>query len=104
MRLDDVVPGPVDLVKIDVEGAEPLVLRGMTTLLATWRPAIIVELNEYWLREVSSCSSGDVLELLRSFDYDVITIESFLAGRRAAAKVASDDVLFVQDVVCLPCE
>ena len=35
----------IDLVKIDVEGFEDRVLRGMTRILSRWRPAIIVECN-----------------------------------------------------------
>lgn len=46
-RLDDVVAeqsaGPVSLVKLDVEGAEELVLRGSTRLLREDRPAVILE-------------------------------------------------------------
>jgi FkbM family methyltransferase len=43
-KLDDILPNePVDLVKIDVEGHEIGVLRGMTNILATSRPAIFFE-------------------------------------------------------------
>ena len=34
---------PVDLVKVDVEGFEDRVLRGMSAILSRWRPAIVVE-------------------------------------------------------------
>ena len=37
--------GRLDLVKIDVEGAEELVLRGMTRLLAEARPVLLIELH-----------------------------------------------------------
>ena len=36
-------PDPVDLVKIDVEGLEPQVLRGMERSLRAHHPALIVE-------------------------------------------------------------
>jgi FkbM family methyltransferase len=42
-RLDDVIDGPVDLIKIDVEMHEPAVLRGMTRILARDRPVILIE-------------------------------------------------------------
>jgi FkbM family methyltransferase len=44
-RLDDVVPAEtrIDLVKIDVEGAELGVLRGGSELLAHWRPHVVFE-------------------------------------------------------------
>jgi hypothetical protein len=41
--LDDVVEGTVDVVKIDVEGAEIEVLEGMTRLLQARPKALIVE-------------------------------------------------------------
>jgi FkbM family methyltransferase len=41
--LDDY--GPFDLVKIDVEGAEELVLRGMHRLLRESRPTLLIELH-----------------------------------------------------------
>lgn len=43
VRLDDLVDGKVDVVKIDVEGAELEVLEGMARLLAAPRIALIVE-------------------------------------------------------------
>lgn len=44
-RMDDVVPRtlPVDVVKIDVEGAELGVLRGATGLVARCRPVVVFE-------------------------------------------------------------
>ena len=39
--------GRVDLIKIDVEGAEPLVIAGAKSLLATFRPAVIFECNAH---------------------------------------------------------
>jgi FkbM family methyltransferase len=49
-RLDDVVSEPVDLVKMDVEGMEPLVLAGARRLLRRDRPVVFAEArtnNEY---------------------------------------------------------
>lgn len=41
--LDSLVDGPVDIIKIDVEGAELGVLRGASALLAASRPTIMFE-------------------------------------------------------------
>jgi len=44
-RLDDIVAAPVDLLKIDVEGAEMAVFEGAKRIIAEDRPIIIVELR-----------------------------------------------------------
>jgi len=44
----------VDLVKIDVEGAEMQVLAGMTDILARYRPKIVVELRFEFLENMGS--------------------------------------------------
>jgi len=47
-RLDDVFPPGqrLDVLKIDVEGAEHLVLRGMRRLLEEQRPALVIEVHD----------------------------------------------------------
>lgn len=45
LRLDDVVNGRVDFVKIDAEGMELSVLRGMEQLLLEHRPLVLAEAN-----------------------------------------------------------
>lgn len=63
LRLDDVVgqDGPINVVKIDVEGFEPLVLKGMTeTLARSHDAAIVVEMSyPQWSR------FGDPMTLLQ---------------------------------------
>lgn len=55
--LDEVIgDSPVDLIKIDIEGAEPIALRGARRILATQRPLILSELNPIVLAEVSRMS------------------------------------------------
>lgn len=46
VTLDDVVDGPVALIKVDVEGDELGVLRGAEGLLRTFGPALVVEAND----------------------------------------------------------
>jgi len=46
VRLDDYLPGVAPrLIKLDIEGAEPLAIAGMRNTLRAHRPAVIVELN-----------------------------------------------------------
>jgi FkbM family methyltransferase len=47
VRLDSVIDDPVSLLKIDVEGHELSVLRGAARVIATSRPALVLEANTY---------------------------------------------------------
>lgn len=62
--------GRVDIVKIDVEGAEVKVLGGARSLLSTARPILLVEANEAALKR-QGASTQALLGLLRSFGYRI---------------------------------
>ena len=51
---------PVSFMKIDVEGAEPLVMRGAERLLRNDRPVILSELHAYQLQAVAGVEAGRV--------------------------------------------
>ena len=63
----------VDLVKIDVEGAEMSVLGGMTDIIATYHPKVAIELKDNLLKNMGS-SLEAVKEL---FMRDGYTLEQF---------------------------
>jgi hypothetical protein len=68
----------VDLLKIDVEGAEPQVLKGAARLLKCQRPpTIIIEVNPASLRSAKSSPSA-VLEFLKSSGYRCTELERFI--------------------------
>ena len=70
----------VDLVKIDVEGAELQVLRGMATTLKRLRPKIIAELSPSLL-EGFSVTLDTVHEYFRDLGYSVTPLEEDCMGR-----------------------
>jgi FkbM family methyltransferase len=57
------------VVKIDVEGAELLVLRGATTLLGESSPAVILAVHPHWMPKGQSPTQ--VVELFTSFGYSL---------------------------------
>ncbi len=63
LRLDDLlgIAGPPNVVKVDVEGAEMLLLGGAREVLAKHRPV--------WLIEVTEENSFGVAEIFSSYDY-----------------------------------
>lgn len=97
IRLDDLLrhEARVDMIKIDIEGAEYLALKGAEKLLEKHRPALIAELNPVALGTVSGKSVADLLGLLVSFGYrafdfrggnpddpiDVSNVENILSQR-----------------------
>jgi len=66
VRLDDLLASnqQVDLIKMDIEGAEYLALQGMQKLIERDQPIIISEFSVDFLRYVSHVSPQDYLSLL----------------------------------------
>jgi hypothetical protein len=54
---------------MDVEGAEPRVVRGAQATLATGRPVILCELHDRQLRVVSSSSANDFIAQMAALGY-----------------------------------
>lgn len=59
-------PARIDLIKIDVEGSEPAVLRGAAGTLARFRPALLVEVNPVTLQRFARTSLDDFFQALRA--------------------------------------
>lgn len=76
VALDDVkVSGRVRLIKMDVEGAEPQVIRGAARLLANQHPVILSELHPTQLDRASGVTPDQFLDQLRACGYRVQTID-----------------------------
>lgn len=75
-RLDDFVETfnlqQIDVIKMDVEGAEFAVLQGAQHMLATYHPLLLLELSDSALQGQGS-SADAVLEFLRSLGYEIFT-------------------------------
>ena len=70
VRLDDVVTErPVRMIKMDVEGAEPQVLRGARRLLREDRPIVVSELHPTQLDRASGVTAREFLEEARQVGY-----------------------------------
>jgi FkbM family methyltransferase len=73
-RLDDLVaeqpPARIDVVKLDVEGAELLVLQGAASTLQRYRPIVLFEVSEASLRHQGH-RREELLDFLRAQDYSL---------------------------------
>ncbi len=58
-----------DVVKLDVEGAELLVLQGAENILDAYRPTLIVGVHPYWLPRQHTLQ--EILQLLRKHRYRI---------------------------------
>jgi FkbM family methyltransferase len=74
---EEEMPGRVALVKIDVEGAEPQVVRGGRRLFARDRPKVLAELNPNALRRAGS-QPADFLSLMRDLGYEAYRLHEGL--------------------------
>jgi len=75
VRFDDLGIGHVDVIKIDVEGAEPMVLRGATKTIERDHPSIIFEFSCEMTERVGGVSPQAHLEMIESFGYRLSVIE-----------------------------
>ena len=66
---------PVRLIKMDVEGAEPQVVRGAARLLEEDRPIILSELHPTQLERASGVTADDFLAQMRSLGYRAHLLE-----------------------------
>ncbi len=95
--LDDLVhnfkiePG---FIKIDVEGAECLVIKGSRTVLSEFRPIIVSELSDYLLKGNRS-SAREVINMIKSFDYEIYDLAT---GLRNPTSIKFGDI------ICIPKE
>jgi FkbM family methyltransferase len=92
-RMDDILPADyrVDLIKIDVEGAEFLVLKGAMATLRRWHPLVILEHGLGAADEAYGCKPEDLHDLMIGLGYGFFTLLGFLkqAGCLSSAKFAS---------------
>ena len=76
VALDDVaLRRPVRLIKMDVEGAEPQVIRGAARLLREDRPIILSELHPTQLERASGVGADEFLAELRGMGYRAHALE-----------------------------
>lgn len=104
VRLDDYVAerklGRLDVMKIDVEGAELEVLKGGPDALARFRPVVLMEVGEDTLTR-AGLTAGDVLAFWRDQSYDVYDIQQTgrIGERTEEARLRPH-----QNICCWPSE
>ncbi len=72
----------IDFVKIDVEGAEPLVFQGAASTLKRTKPMILSEISPEYLKHVSNSSVWDYLSQMGQYGYSCYLLENGQIGTR----------------------
>jgi len=85
----------VDVIKIDIEGAEYMALEGAKELLRRCRPVIFSEFSPFQLKSTSGKSGRDYLELLRSLNYDICLLSH--TGETSSVRGDAQQVLNAYD-------
>ena len=78
--LDSLNLGHVDVIKIDVEGAEPLVLEGAKKTIERDRPIILTEILPTQLKRVSDSSPQDLIDFFLSKNYRGYVLDHVRCG------------------------
>ncbi len=100
-KLDDVYPSeaPISMVKIDVEGYEPMVLEGARNTLLRCRPIVIIEVSS----AVSEASIGALNQIRALGDYRFFRLKGTKERRSKLVEIKSQEALPAHDnVFCIP--
>ncbi|MBS1854273.1 MAG: FkbM family methyltransferase [Acidobacteria bacterium] len=77
-RLDDIIreqaPARIDVIKMDIEGAESRLARGANQTLRKYRPILLFEAEDASLRNQGS-SREELVELLRALEYTMYVFD-----------------------------
>lgn len=66
----------VDLVKVDVEGYEPAVFRGLHEVLCQQRPMVFSEFAPGTIRHISKSDPAEMLRFVRDCGYTISVVEN----------------------------
>jgi FkbM family methyltransferase len=73
--LDELIEGPVHLIKVDVEGAEGRVIDGAASIISSHRPVVVTELSPTMLEAVSAITCEEYLARFVELDYEIHEID-----------------------------
>lgn len=95
--VDDTGSEPVDIMKIDVEGAELPALHGAENVLRRFKPSIAIEIGLDTCRQ-AGYEPKDIFDYLTPFGYRFFRI----GGRGKLTSVTAQELGVWQDVLCVP--
>ncbi|HET9056931.1 MAG TPA: FkbM family methyltransferase [Chitinophagaceae bacterium] len=91
----------VNLIKIDVEGAELKVIQGMLETLNKCKPLVIIEVIEKYLNRFNN-TSPELFNLLYDYGYNSYEIKDFSTLQQINEPIDSYAILFAPENYCFP--
>ncbi|MDD2720516.1 MAG: FkbM family methyltransferase [Gallionella sp.] len=88
----------IDLIKIDIEGAEFNALKGAAATLARFRPIVLMEMDKDSMQR-AACKPEDILDFWRGLGYTVGRIAN--SGEITPIN-STADLLYHQNLMCSP--
>lgn len=80
----------VDLIKVDIQGAEPLFIEGATETLKRWAPLIFMEISPEDLR-AAGATPVDIVRAMEALSYRAYEIDTPRAPRHLHAQTISEE-------------
>jgi len=91
------ISGKIDLIKIDIEGAELFALQGMREVLSKNKPALILEINDEMMG-LAGYSAKDIQNYLSEFGYKAYEMtKKGLRGPLSEIHSVSENYCFLTD-------
>lgn len=85
----------IDFIKIDIEGHEPIALKGMQGIIRKHRPLIITEFQPKLIKAYSGLEPTDYLKALMALDYRLSVIQE--NGSEVSLSSETETLLYWQD-------
>ena len=65
----------IELIKLDIEGAEIHALKGMNETILKYSPTLLIEISEDILINSTKSSANEILQLMKDYNYSLFSIE-----------------------------
>ncbi len=89
------MPRPISFIKLDIEGAEGLALRGAKELLLADRPRVLAEINPEQLLKVSGQNAGGLIAEMAGLGFECRRLEKGRPGERLRTADSLINVVFL---------
>jgi len=88
----------ISVIKIDVEGSEPLVINGAINTINSYRPALLIEITDSWFKSIG-WSEIEIREKLKGLGYGL-----FVYGKNNLLNITNSnkEFLYQYNLLAIP--